>query len=76
MEIRNSKVFDNSSNLREDISLKIVTRFPRKWVLIDTETSQIYQGTESEEIGKCWDKLEDKIILKKLSQMIISKTKK
>jgi hypothetical protein len=39
------------------VALTIYTRCPEKWILIDTETGQTYQGNPS----GYWDKLEPKI---------------
>ena len=38
------------------IALNIYTRCPSKWILVDTETGQTYQGN----FGGYWDKLEIK----------------
>jgi hypothetical protein len=37
-----------------DVELKVVTRSPRKWMLIDRETGQTYQGSPS----GYWDRLD------------------
>jgi hypothetical protein len=42
------KVFD------EAIVLKVKTKRPEKWLLIDRETGQVYQGNE----GGYWDRLD------------------
>ena len=70
MKTRKSKVFGNYNETENDIILKVITRFPKKWVLIDTETSQIYNGTENNEIGKNWKKTDDRSILKKINVLI------
>jgi hypothetical protein len=36
------------------VSLTIYTRCPEKWVLVDTETGQIYKGNQ----GGYWDRLD------------------
>lgn len=36
------------------VSLTIYTRCPEKWVLVDTETGQTYQGNQS----GYWDRLD------------------
>ena len=41
----------------EDVILTVRTLCPTKWVLIDRETGQTYQGNA----GGYWDKLEPKI---------------
>ena len=38
----------------EDIALQVITRSPVKWMLIDRETGQTYQGNP----GGYWDRLD------------------
>jgi len=38
----------------QDVTLKVVTRSPGKWMLVDRETGQTYQGSES----GYWDRLD------------------
>ena len=40
--------------LRDPIILQVTTKCPDKWLLIDTETGQAYQGNE----GGYWDRLD------------------
>ena len=47
---RNSFTFNEE---KEDVVLTIKTLSPTKWLLIDRETGQIYQGNP----GGFWDKL-------------------
>jgi hypothetical protein len=47
---RNSFVFKEEDN---EISLIVKTLSPEKWLLIDRETGQVYQGNP----GGFWDKL-------------------
>jgi len=47
---RNSFVFNEKE---DEIFLTIKTRCPEKWLLIDRETGQTYQGNA----GGYWDKL-------------------
>ena len=47
---RNSFVFKEEKN---EISLIVKTLSPEKWLLIDRETGQVYQGNP----GGFWDKL-------------------
>ena len=47
---RNSFVFKEEENT---ISLTVETLSPEKWLLIDRETGQVYQGNP----GGFWDKL-------------------
>ena len=34
--------------------LKVITKVPSKWLLVDLETGQTYIGTSNKEIGKQW----------------------
>jgi hypothetical protein len=47
---RNSFIFKEESN---EVSLIVKTLSPEKWLLIDRETGQVYQGNP----GGFWDKL-------------------
>jgi hypothetical protein len=47
---RNSFVFKEEEN---EISLIVKTLSPEKWLLVDRETGQVYQGNP----GGFWDKL-------------------
>lgn len=40
--------------VNEDVTLKIVTRSPGKWMLVDRETGQTYQGSPN----GYWDRLD------------------
>jgi hypothetical protein len=50
---RNSFIFKEEDN---EISLIVKTLSPEKWLLIDRETGQVYQGNP----GGFWDKLKIK----------------
>ncbi len=39
------------------IKLSVYTKAPFKWVLIDTETLDVYKGSNNSEIGKQWQKI-------------------
>lgn len=39
------------------ITLSVYTKAPFKWVLIDTETLDVYKGSNNSEIGKQWTKI-------------------
>ena len=54
---RKSNVFGEFVEADKDFELKIITRFPEKWVLIDTENNQAYQGTKNSIITKIWNKV-------------------
>jgi hypothetical protein len=47
---RNSFIFKEENN---EVSLIVKTLSPEKWLLIDRETGQVYQGNP----GGFWDKL-------------------
>ena len=40
--------------LDQPIELKVITKCPSKWILIDEETGQVYRGTENSKVGKMW----------------------
>ena len=39
------------------ITLTVYTKAPFKWILIDTETLDVYKGSNNSEIGKQWTKI-------------------
>jgi len=41
--------------LENPIELKLITKCPTKWILIDEETGQVYRGTKNAEVGKMWE---------------------
>ena len=49
--MRSSKEY---KNFEESIDLLVHTKCPEKWLLIDRETGQIYQGNN----GGYWDRLD------------------
>ncbi len=51
----NRKSFDFPES-EKIVSLNVETFYPSKWLLIDKETGQMYQGNE----GGYWDKLQIK----------------
>lgn len=50
MSTRDSFKFEETD---DDVTLTVITQCPSKWLLIDRETGQIYQGNH----GGYWDKL-------------------
>lgn len=70
MKKRNSMIFGKKTELKNHIQLKIITRFPEKWILIDSETSQIYSGNNNLKIGNNWNKIIDKPTLKKIGDLL------
>lgn len=56
--MKKRKVFDQYiSELDKAITLSVYTKAPFKWVLIDTETLDVYKGSNNLEIGKQWQKI-------------------
>jgi len=52
------KVLDTElKELDEPVELRIITKVPTKWMLIDMETGQSYIGTKNKEIGKQWKQI-------------------
>ena len=49
--MRNSFIF---KSLDESITLTVKTKSPEKWLLVDRETGQIFQGNDK----GCWDRLD------------------
>ena len=41
--------------LENPVELKVITKCPTKWILIDEETGQVYRGSENKEVGKMWE---------------------
>jgi hypothetical protein len=39
------------------VTLSVYTKAPFKWILIDTETLDVYKGSNNSEIGKQWTKI-------------------
>ena len=70
MKKRNSIIFGESKEINKPAKLKVITKFPKKWVLIDTEKGHIYQGSENEKINQSWNNIYDKNILKKLIKLL------
>jgi hypothetical protein len=51
----------NFKSLNEAVVLTIKTKSPEKWLLIDRETGQVFQGRDK----GCWDRLDPVIKLDK-----------
>ena len=55
---KRSSIFFGELSETEKTTLKVITKLPEKWVLIDTETNQFYQGSkDSSEVKKMWKKI-------------------
>ena len=73
MKSRNSKVFGDYLESEKEEKLKIITRFPEKWILIDTENNQFYRGTKNKEITKIWKPIISNEIIEKVKFLITKK---
>ena len=75
MKKRNSIIFGKFEEKKR--ILKVITKFPEKWVLIDTENLKFFQGSINQSVGKQWDQIKDteqiKSIIEKLQLKISSK---
>ena len=70
MKNRKSHIFKDHIESKKAITLKVITKFPEKYILVDTETSQIYNGTKNENIYKNWNLLNNKKTTKKLVELL------
>lgn len=70
MKNRKSHIFKDHKESEKAITLKVITKFPEKYILFDTETCQIYHGTKNENIFKNWDVVKDIKTLKKIVELI------
>jgi hypothetical protein len=75
MKTRNSKIFGDLEESAHSNKLEIITKFPEKWILIDTENSRIYKGTKNKKITTMWKEIVDYQILKKIQNIILDKIK-
>ncbi len=67
---RKSKIFGNYEVNNEKFTLNIITKFPKKWILIDSESGEFYQGSNNLEFKKHWEKIDDNDIFIKLLSLI------
>lgn len=54
-------------------TLNVITKFPKKWILIDTENINFFQGSENKTIGKQWNQINDIEQLQSLMKILKSK---
>ena len=54
-------------------TLMVITKFPKKWILIDTENINFFQGAECDRIGKQWNQINDAKIIESTMKMLESK---
>ena len=66
MKNRKSHIFKEHKESENAIILKVITKFPEKWILVDTETLKIYNGSKNEDPFKNWNLIDDKNIFNKL----------
>ncbi len=59
MKTRSLKDGTEVQELDHPLILEIKTKCPEKWVLIDSETGEKYQGTNSIEKYKQWKRLDN-----------------
>lgn len=55
--MKKTRIINNQEveDLEQAVELKVITKCPSKWVLIDEETGQVYRGSENKEVGKMWE---------------------
>ena len=70
MKNRKSQLFKEHKESEKAFTLKVITKFPEKWILVDTETLEIYNGTKNENLFKNWDLIKDNSIIKNLADLI------
>ncbi len=70
MKIRKSHILKDQKESKKNMTLRVTTKFPEKWILVDTETCQIYNGTRDEKITKNWSPIKNNDITKKLAELI------
>ncbi len=51
-----------AAELEQSIVLEIKTKCPNKYLLIDLETNETYQGTSNNKSGEHWSKIENSFI--------------
>ncbi len=59
MKTRSLKDGTEVQELDHPLILEIKTKCPEKWILIDSETGEKYQGTNSIEKYKQWKRLDN-----------------
>ncbi len=70
MKNRKSQLFKDHQESEKAFTLKVITKFPEKWILVDTETLEIYNGTKNESLFKNWDLIKDKKTIKNLVELL------
>ena len=43
--------------LNKAINLNVYTKVPEKWLLFDTETGELYKGTQNQNVRQNWKKI-------------------
>ena len=57
-KIRKLITGDEAEEFENPVDLTIHTKAPEKWLLIDLETGQVYQGSEKPNLYGKWKRLE------------------
>jgi len=68
MKQRKSLIFKDSAPLDKSTTLQIKTKFPQKWILIDTENGSIFQGKNEMENGQYWANISKTKIATKITK--------
>ena len=76
MKTRNSSIYGHFEESELSNKLEIITKFPEKWILIDTENFRMYQGTKNKVVTTKWKEIFDNHILDKIREKISDKIKK
>lgn len=58
------KLIDGSevSELKDPISLIVKTKCPKKYLLLDLETNETYRGTDNNQPGSHWTKIDNSFV--------------
>ena len=70
MKYRKSHIFKEHKESEKALTLKVITKFPEKYILVDTETGQVYNGTKNENMFKNWAIIKDKETINKLVELV------
>lgn len=60
-KIRKLITGESVEDLENPVDLTIHTKAPEKWLLIDLETGQVYQGSEKPNLYGKWKRLEKRL---------------
>jgi hypothetical protein len=51
-----------ASELHEPITLIVKTKCPKKYLLLDLETNETYRGTDNNQLGPHWTKIDNSFV--------------